>query len=312
MSLARGGRRLAGTEGLGQGPRSLVRAALAAATAAMFTLAAAGSTQAQQGGVPPPADPPLANRDFIDVAPVPHGFVPVPPDRAVRDLKRKLEEIADRVLDVPPRRKLKVRITRVRQAAEPVAVQAPDRSYLVQLEVEMAFVRKVCPPPLDQIDPIRNDLKKCLIEGAQGPARLPCEVLQERLVDAVALHLSRSEAAFYRAEVQKRRNHERAACVDTFVVLLDQQMSLSEKQRQALVAALLPKWRPDWSQTVEVACGTGETTLPEVPNELIEPLLDAEQITIWKGWPKNGVAHPPFNPLRIGSTGVTVAVPMDQ
>lgn len=190
--------------------------------------------------------------------------------------------------------------------------QQTTANLLMQLEVEMAFVRKVCAPPLDQVDEIRKDLKKCLLEGVQGPAPVPCEVLQERLVDAVTPHLSRSEAAFYRAEVQKRRTHERAACVDTFVVLLDQQMNFSDKQRQALVAALLPNWKPDWSQTVEVACATGDTTLPEVPNEFIEPLLDPEQITIWKGWPKSGCAHPPFNPLRIGSTGVTVAVPMDQ
>jgi hypothetical protein len=89
-------------------------------------------------------------------------------------------------------------------------------------------------------------------------------------------------------------------------------MNFSEKQRQALVVALLPKWKPDWSQTVEVAVATGDTTMPEVPTEFIEPLLDAEQITIWKGWPKNGFAHPSFNPARIGSTGVTDAVPLDQ
>jgi hypothetical protein len=294
---------VAGCQGFSSPPgrtRTAVRHFFVAATALILT-AAAGTLEAQQAA---PLNAPPAS------------------DEAVRAFRRRLDVIADPQVRVEAQKVRAINLARMRAqniarmqarwGGQPVEGQQSSGTLLMQLEVEMAFVRRVCSPPLDQVDEIRKDLKKCLLDGAQGPAPVPCEVLQERLVDAVALHLSRSEAAFYRAEVQKRRNHERAACVDTFVVLLDQQMNFTEKQRQALVAALLPKWKPDWSQTVEVACATGDTTMPEVPNELIEPLLDAEQITIWKGWPKNGRAHPPFNPARIGSTGVTAAVPMDQ
>jgi hypothetical protein len=289
----------------------------------LFALAAtADSLDAQQNAAIPA---PAVKQNSNVAAPAQEAEAPPPAsDAAVRAFRRKLDRIADPEVNVEAKRFISTQNQRARDLARIRALNIARRrgwaggqmiegqqtagSFLMELEVEMAFVRKVCAPPLDQVGEIRNDLQRCLAEAVQRPA-VPCEVLRDRLTDAVAGHLSRSEAARYRAEVQKRRMHERAACVETFVVLLDQQLSFSEKQRQALVAALLPKWKPEWSQTVEVACASGDRMLPAVPDELIGPLLDAEQLKTWHALPKEGDLHPAFNAMRIGSTGVVIAVP---
>jgi hypothetical protein len=290
---------------------------------AVFVLAAtAGSVDAQQhAALPAAAAKKPAN---VEATAQEAGGAPLASDAALRAFRRKLDRIADPEVNVEAKRFVAEQNERARdfariralniagrrgwQEVRPIEGQQTASSFVIQLEVEMAFVRKVCPPPLDQVGEIRNDLQKCLADAVHRPS-VPCEVLRDRLTDAVALHLSRSEAARYRAEVQKRRAHERAACIDTFVVLLDQQLSFSEQQRQALVAALLSKWKPEWSQTVEVACASGDHTLPAVPDELIAPLLDAEQLKTWHAVPKEGDLHPAFNAMRIGSTGVVIAVP---
>jgi len=281
----------------------------------VFALAAtAGSLDAQQNAALPAA---TADNTANVVAPAQEAAAPAS-DEAVRAFRRKLDVIADPKVRVEVQKLRAINLARIRalniarrpgwQEVRPIEGQQTASSFVIQLEVEMAFVRKVCAPPLDQVGEIRNDLQKCLADAVQRPV-VPCEVLKDRLTDAVASHLSRSEAARYRGEVLKRRTHERAACIDTFVVLLDQQLSFSEKQRQALVAALLPKWKPEWSQTVEVACASGDRMLPAVPDELIGPLLDAEQLKTWHAVPKEGDLHPAFNAMRIGSTGVVIAVP---
>jgi hypothetical protein len=310
--------------------RTAVRRCIIAASMALALTAAASTLEAQQAA--PLNSPPASERAIrafqqkVDaIADLQLEDEPAS-DEAVRAFHRKLELIADPQVNVVAKRLFEaqkrraVNIERIRAlniarrgrwgGNQPIEGRQTAGSLLMQLEVEMAFVRKVCAPPLDQVGEIRNDLQRCLAESLQGPA-VPCEVLRDRLTDAVARHLSRSEAARYRAEVTKRRTHERAACVNTFVVLLDQQLSFSEKQRQALVAALLAKWKPEWSQTIEVAVASGDRTVPAIPDELIGPLLDAEQLKTWHALPKEGDLRPAFNALRIGSTGVAIAVPED-
>jgi hypothetical protein len=183
---------------------------------------------------------------------------------------------------------------------------------LPQLKVELLFVKKFCAPTEERTRAIAEDLEKCLTDAANHPENASCDLLPDRLVACVVKHLSKPEAAGYRAEVEKRRTHEREACIDTFITLLDQDLCFSARQRTTLVALLTPNWKPAWSQMIELAVRNGETELPPVPDHLIVPLLDREQANVWKRLPKCQQAAPAFDALRIGAVGTPVVQPEDE
>jgi hypothetical protein len=121
----------------------------------------------------------------------------------------------------------------------------------------------------------------------------------------VAKHLTIEQAARYRAEFQRRVIHEREGCVDTVIAILDQRLELSESQRNSLVPSLTANWKPAWSQIVELAVRNGDDAVPELPDKLIIPFLDSEQIRAWRQMPKSRCVDddPPFNAERIGAVG---------
>jgi hypothetical protein len=177
-----------------------------------------------------------------------------------------------------------------------------------QLVIELAFVRNVCAPTVDQLRNISDDLPKRVIEAFDRLGSLSCDEVSETLADAVAKHLSKEQAARYRDEIEKRRRQECEACVEIFVAALDQKMHLTEQQREKLAATLAPHWNPAWTQTVEVDLEMGRD-VPAIPDNLIVPVLDGEQVKIWQRLPKNGTAHPEFDSVRIGSIGMPVLQP---
>jgi hypothetical protein len=181
-----------------------------------------------------------------------------------------------------------------------------------QLQVELLFVKKAVAPTDDQLREIKRDLKKCLTEASEGPTPPSCDLFPDTLAARVASHLSKEQAARYRIEVEKRKANEREACVFMFIALVDQELDLSDRQRKSLVTALMPKWKPVWSQMIEGAVRDGERAVPPVPDELILPILDSEQAKQWAQLPKNRDVDQRFSALRIGSVGAPVTQPGDE
>jgi hypothetical protein len=181
-----------------------------------------------------------------------------------------------------------------------------------QLQVELQFVRKICAPSKQQMQAIKSDLEKCLAEAAKGSGPTSCDLLPPKLADCVANHLSKADAARYRAEVTKRNAQEREACVYTFVALIDPDLSLSEPQRKALVVALIPVWKPVWSQMIEMNVRWATRRVPPIPDEVILPLLDADQVRAWKKLPKNLETQQAFDAQRIGAVGTPNPRPDDE
>ena len=178
-----------------------------------------------------------------------------------------------------------------------------DRTANPQLEVELSFVRKVCAPSKEQLQAIRKDLQKCLTAAADRTGPSSCDLLPQELADCVARHLSKEDAARYRAEVAKREAQEREACVYTLVALVDPDLSLSDEQRKKLVPALTRVWKPVWSQMIELNVRWNTRRVPPIPDEMILPLLDAEQARAWKRLPKNLQTEQAFDAQRIGAIG---------
>jgi hypothetical protein len=181
-----------------------------------------------------------------------------------------------------------------------------------QLLVELQFVRKICAPSKPQMQAITKDLEKCLADAAKRTGPSSCDLLPPALADSVANHLSKSDAARYRAEVLKRDAQEREACVYTFVTLVDPDLGLSDHQRKALVAALLPVWKPVWSQMIEMDVRWATRRVPPIPDDFILPLLNADQAQAWKRLPKNLETRQAFDAQRIGAIGTPNPLPDDE
>ncbi len=178
-----------------------------------------------------------------------------------------------------------------------------------QLPVEIAFVKRVAAPSADQIRAIKKDLPKRIGDAYDRLESLTCDEFLDALTDCVAHHLSKDQVARYLTELAKRRRQEREACIDMFVALLDAQMRLREEQRKLLVATLTPHWNPGWTQTFEVALETGGGEIPGLPDNLILPILDPDQVKIWRRFSRNWADRPEFKPERIGSLGTPLEQP---
>jgi hypothetical protein len=132
--------------------------------------------------------------------------------------------------------------------------------------VELLFVKKACAPTKAQLREMKQDLSQCLERAATGATDASCDVVPNELAECVTRHLSPADADRYRREIVKQRANEREACVWTFVTLIDQDLTLTEAQRRALVATLLPKWEPAWSQMIELMVRGGVREVPPIPS----------------------------------------------
>jgi hypothetical protein len=163
------------------------------------------------------------------------------------------------------------------------------------LQVELRFLKKVCAPAPEQMQHLRQEGLKQLEETAKafhldetpGP-KDPRRLVQERLARLVRSTLSQAQALRYEAEIQKRTTSLREVCARNLVVALDQELGLTQFQRQKLCAELAANWDDSWTMTVIQGSFVNSSWLPNVPDELVLPYLDAEQRLLWNTLPKRG------------------------
>jgi hypothetical protein len=188
------------------------------------------------------------------------------------------------------------------------------------LQVELIFAKRTCKPTTDQMRNMRDDLRKFvkdevndffdLMQGrvarTGGGFRVARKLLDDRLATFVEKNLSKEEAARYRDELQKRDANEREVCALNLVALLDRELCLTPKQRDAIQKSLLENWDDGWSQTVEVGAMRGQNYVPSIPDEVIENHLDAAQIEVWGSMTKIGNVNWGFQVFRLGWFGMPV------
>jgi hypothetical protein len=214
--------------------------------------------------------------------------------------------------------------------AQAVMVQARWQEQMHQqlhplVQIELMFVKRTCAPTKDQMRQLKEDLEKYvkdqtdefikLQQGRDGRAGSLVSkaraLLQEHLTAVVKQRLSRESAARYRSELEKRDANERAVCARSLVAILDRELCLSARQREALLAALTAKWDDAWTQLVEMGVMQGQTYIPSIPDDLIEPHLETAQTDVWQNMQKMGNINWGFQVFQNSMFGMPVLDPED-
>jgi hypothetical protein len=163
------------------------------------------------------------------------------------------------------------------------------------LQVELNFVKSLCAATAEQMQQLKAEALKQIADaardlerdnhGPQGVNRARRRV-QEKVGELVHQKLSPAQAARYDDEIKKRNANLRQVCARNLVVALDEELSLTEWQRQKLYAELSDNWDESWTLGVVVLSTRSMQMLPNVPDELVVPYLDAAQRTLWNSLSK--------------------------
>ena len=186
----------------------------------------------------------------------------------------------------------------------PIVMQFNNGQGLLQplrlvLQVELGLVKAVCTPTPEQMQHLKQEGLKQIADMAQeaqqgrdpqlqNQAR---RAVQEKLAELVHAQLSAAQVASYDGEIKKRNANLRQVCAQNLVVALDEQLALTEWQRQKLTAELAENWDDSWTTTVVVTATQMPEMLPNVPDELVVPYLDATQRGLWNNLPKRGMIY---------------------
>lgn len=188
------------------------------------------------------------------------------------------------------------------------------------LQTELIFARRTCKATKDQTQRMRDDVRNYvkdevndffdLMQGrvawTVGGFHVARKMLDDRLAKFVETNFSKEHAARYREELEKRDANEREVAALNLLALLDRELSLSPKQRDAIKRSLIQNWDDGWGQTIEVGATRGQNFVPSIPDEVIETHLDASQIEVWENMTKIGNANWGFQVFRLGWFGTPV------
>jgi hypothetical protein len=240
---------------------------------------------------------------------VAHGTVVIDGLELALDEMRNAPAPANQLRAQPLIRRRGQNIEQLRQAQAVRMVQINQRNEQATLQqlrpllqIELIFVKRICAPTPKQMQEIKQDGLKELAEACQqfmgqrnafqnGRARLSGEarqVMQEKLAASVRSHLSPDQASHYETEIRKRNTNIREVCARNLVVILDHELSLSAGQREKLCAELAANWDDAWTQAVAFASINDQELIPNIPDDLVYPYLDAAQQTLWNSLPKTG------------------------
>ena len=156
------------------------------------------------------------------------------------------------------------------------------------MQVELLFAKRTCKPNRELMQKMKGDLQKLvqddvndffdLMQGrvarSGGRFQAARKMFDDRLASFIEANLSKERAGVYREEVEKRNANEREVCVLNLVALLDRELSLSPKRREAIRQSLSENWDDSRSQAIRSGAMRGQNYVPSVPDELIETHLD--------------------------------------
>jgi hypothetical protein len=168
------------------------------------------------------------------------------------------------------------------------------------LQVEVAFMQRICGPSAEQLRQLKGDRKKQLqkiaeeLRGGQFDFDDPWSKLrpvarrfvQRKVATWVHAHLSPAQAHRYESEIERREAKIRDVCAKNFVAAMDRDLLLSAEQREKLGAELARKWDSEWTMGVVNGLMQRPRVFPKLPDELVLPYLDASQQARWASLPK--------------------------
>jgi hypothetical protein len=165
------------------------------------------------------------------------------------------------------------------------------------LQLELKFIKHVCSPTAEQLDQLKQDGLKHIVgeeldhndpEALRKAIGDPRHAVESRMADLVRAHLSPAQANRFDSEIKQRAANLRQVSARNLVVAIDQELSLTEWQRQKITKELTDNWDDAWTMTVVLGSSSNTALIPAVPDELIVPYLDAAQRSQWDGLPKRG------------------------
>jgi hypothetical protein len=210
----------------------------------------------------------------------------------------------------------KKRTTEVRQVQKALAVAgaAPAMAFAVNLDgqaqqmmmqfrpiirAEFHVIRAACQPTPEQRKAVAQaaeqtlrDATKKYVEAmrrpmtmAQRAANDPRRLIEQGLAEAINSRLSADQAGRYQAELAKRAAARKRVALRNLVARLDHDLILSPDQRARISESLAAHWDDSWGQSIEMFMNDNNF-LPQIPDRLVEPVLNESQVKIWKTTPK--------------------------
>lgn len=114
----------------------------------------------------------------------------------------------------------------------------------------------------------------------------PDAIVRECVAAIVKPILTPEQAERYTADIEARDAHYKEVAARGVVAVLDQELHLSQDQRDKIGKALAENWDDDWLSSLQVL-NYGLRFFPSIPDQHIAPFLDESQKKIWQSIPKN-------------------------
>jgi hypothetical protein len=227
-----------------------------------------------------------------------------PKAKPAQDGRRKAE--AERKEAVLQKRVVRARRFALPLVAPGAVLDAQAAQYLQQFRPlargEYYLIKNVCEPNAEQ----RKQLASASEQAARGAARKFVEAQQKMMqggfrpgmtypdphtlvADEMARvigFLSIEQQEKYRRERELRAAGRKQVFIDNFVAKLDAELVLTPQQRDKLAAALAANWNDSWGQSLEVLSNL-ENFFPNIPEQVIAPLLTEKQQAVWRRFPRN-------------------------
>jgi hypothetical protein len=117
------------------------------------------------------------------------------------------------------------------------------------------------------------------------PGLDPQQLIRDRVARLLREQFGPDEAGCYFNANRLCRDRRKRVTVLCLVAHFDRQLVFSAEQRDRLAENLTAHWQDAWGQALPMFV-QGPQFLPRIPDDVVLPLLDQTQKTVWRGMPK--------------------------
>ena len=216
--------------------------------------------------------------------------------------------------------KVEVKVIRRAPAVPAQNLEPQIQRFVVQLRPlvrsEIHLVLTVCSPNAEQKAAIRGEEDRVTKDVAREIAQFqmglrhnnnvapdPRKLIPDAMAKVVKERLSPEQADRYKAESEAKFEFSRKVALASLASSLDDELMLSADQRARLVQALDSHWRPGWHGSLQAQLNNNQI-MPDVPNDVMEPILDPVQKRVWDKLRKSGGNFYYGNYLMMGNFAI--------
>jgi hypothetical protein len=172
------------------------------------------------------------------------------------------------------------------------------------LYVELAVLRRVCnvePKPFTELarasqahlHVLAQEYAAAQYKAMRQGSRRDSDVIDPRsqtyslLAPLVEAKLGPEQARRYRQECDLRTESRKRATVLNLTAALDERLVLTAQQRETLVRSLSAHYKNQWNQWLQM-CVYNPQYLPPIPDDVVVPLLNEKQKSVWRQTARSG------------------------